>query len=325
MKWPKSLSIIMVVLLLSACNSNVQIVNNEEQSVNLEGKHSSPKVTPEEVETTLTEIPIQVGAHPRCCLGIKILKAEMQTNPDLLILQLELRTLLGYEDEIKDTNLYIGYEDRIPAINLLTEQGIYEGYIHENVLLVEGEPKTVKIIFADVKGKPLGLSVRRVFEESQVQDGSYKEADRQGYFAYLEDVNEKMMKRIGQQLFNKVTSIELANTEIEAIEIMETLFNQDYPPEIANILLGEITYGEYDDFDINYLDESVELKDKGAFIEYHANVEINFYDKNGTVDRIKGFGVRSLISISPATGNYIYSALDFDYLTGMDSYWDVGE
>ncbi|WP_316569152.1 hypothetical protein [Neobacillus sp. YIM B06451] len=315
---------ILIVSLLASCSDSVQNANNGEKK----GGQELDKLSAEaaiQKDSTLTEIPLLVGAEPRCCLGINVQKAEMQTNPDLLILQLEVRTLLGFQEGITDTNLYLGYKDMIPVFNLLTEQGVYQGYLHEPQILKEGEPKSIKVIFADVKGKPLGLSVRRVFEESQVQDGSYRDADNQGTFAYLEDVNEEMMLRIGRGLFDKVTSIELAKTEEEAWEILTPLFDQDSPPEIYNVLFDEITYGDYSSYEIKYLDESVEFKDKGAFIQYEASVEIHLYGQNGALARTKGFGVSSLISISKATGNYMFSGLDYDYLTGTDSYWDVGD
>ncbi|WP_226643096.1 hypothetical protein [Mesobacillus subterraneus] len=315
---------IIVLLMLSACNSSDPNEAYEVQKVKKEEKKiSSEKVS--ENETTVIDIPVQIGAHPRCCLGINIQKAEIQSNPDLIIMELELRTLLGNEEGITDTNLYLGYKDMIPAFNLLTDQGVYEAYLLEPEILVDGETKVVKVIFPDAKGNILGLSIRRIFEESQVLDEGYRNADSQGTFAYLEYIDDEMMRRIGRGMFDKVTSIELAKTKEEADEILKPLFHQEYRPDIYDILFEEITYGEYSKYDIKYLDETIEFKDKGAFIQYQANVEVTLYDETGAISRTKGFGVNSLISISPVTGNYTFSALDYDYLTGTDSYWDVGD
>ena len=314
--------VLLFLIFLVACTDNRQVLKEESQ--NTKTDDAKEERTTQEVETTLTNVQVMVGAQPRCCLGIDVVKAEFQTNPDLLIMQLELRNLLGFEEGMESTTLYLGYEDRNVVLRLLTDKGVYEGFLFENDVLKVDEKKTYEVVFPEVKGKLQGLSIMQVFEESQIQDGSYLD-ERDGEFAYLEEINEDMMIRIGREMFEKATSLELAKTEEEAWEIQDTIFDRDYPPEISGILLQEITYGEYSDYDIKYSQEQVEFKDKSALLQYEAQVEITLYGKNGEVSRTKGFGVSSLIGILPSTGTYYFAGLNFDYLTGTDIYWEIGE
>ncbi|WP_010676964.1 hypothetical protein [Bacillus timonensis] len=318
----KIFAILLVITSLIACSAKEQVTEDEKLSQVEEGPIEEVKT--QEVETTLTSVPVMVGAHPRCCVGIDVVQAEYQTNPNLLIMDVELRNLLGNEEGFESTTLYLGYSDRNVVFRLLTDQGVYEGFLFDNDILKVEEKKNYEIIFPEVKGNLLGLSIMQIFEESQVKDGSYLD-DRDGDFAYLEEINEDMMKRIGREMFDKATSLELARTEEEAWEIQNTIFDRNYPPEIADILLQEITYGDYSDYEIEYVNEQVEFKDQSALIQYEAQVEITLYDKNGVASRTKGFGVSSLIGILPDTGDYYFAGLNYDYLTGTDVYWDVGE
>lgn len=199
-------------------------------------------------------------------------------------------------------DILFGTNKELAKATLVTSKGVFfKNFDEKFVFPIDGEGK-MYIPFKGAKGTPEALVFDEIYPDYRVDgNGNPKGGKLDTETFYFGELTTDRMKKIGQELFKNLATVDLAKNEKEADEIFNQTLLDGSDSNLAKGLKSGLEYGKYKNVEVSFLSEEAKYDQMYHYIVYKASIENKLVDQEGKVTK-NNFNITTTIYLDPKDG-----------------------